>query len=147
MGNQTGGSEAIEVHSRFPAATSLQHLANKCHVQSEFVLVSPVQTSRSVPLPAMRRIAMCDLYRLQQMPDKKLGKCFIVPEAELRRPEFSNFAVQVNKIACKLVFGDGTAGAAMQLPRPGWLFVPYPNGRAYQYARVLVFTCLEGHCL
>jgi len=98
---------------------------------------SPHSTTHAGPM----RFAICDLYQ-QTLVDSALGECHIVPLQEPTHPAYTSYAVNIEDLMCKVVWGGvanisfakskaGKEGPGHGFPDKAWYFVCYPNSRSH----------------
>lgn len=101
---------------------------------------SPHSTTHAGPM----RFAICDLYQ-QTLVDNALGECHIVPLQEPTHPAYTSYAVNIEDLMCKVVWGGvanisfakskaGKEGPGHGFPDKAWYFVCYPNSRSHTQA-------------
>ena len=98
---------------------------------------SPHSTTHAGPM----RFAICDLYQ-QTLVDNALGECHIVPLQEPTHPAYTSYAVNIEGLMCKVVWGGvanisfakskaGKEGPGHGFPDKAWYFVCHPNSRSH----------------
>ena len=102
--------------------------------------LSPHSTTHAGPM----RFAICNLYQ-QTLVDNALGECHIVTLQEQTHPAYTSYAVDIEDLMCKVVWGEvanisfaeskaGKEGPGHGFPDKAWYFVRYPNSRSHTQA-------------